>query len=124
MTRTFSTSVDTLAASLAPEDIRCGDDVAVLNEMSEYPSFLWEDPAAAPMDALVRVWWRPTEPGMPLRVKAVCLPFLFVKAASGETRSLDVRQVQLVRLSRRYARIVRKALKSQRRRRRTKSGKP
>ena len=115
MTRTETTSRSTLAASLAPEDVQCGDNVAVLNEMSEFASFLWDETFSSSPEDVVRVWWRPQDAGMPLRVEAVCLPFVFVKAANGDARTLDIRQVQLVRLSPDYAQTVRRHMKSKRR---------
>ena len=112
MTATNRSSISTLAASVAPEDVNVGDDVAVLNEASEYASFLWDDALTSSPEDVIRVWWRPTEAGMPLKVKAVCLPFVFVTAPTGVSRTMDLRQVQLVRLSRTYARTVRRRLKS------------
>ena len=57
--------------------------------------------------------WRPDDAGTPLKVKAICLPFVFVKAPNGEGRILDMRRCHLVRLSSDYARSVWKALKKQ-----------
>jgi hypothetical protein len=61
----------------------------------------------------VRVQWRPDDGGTPLKVKAICLPFVFAKAPSGDRRILDMRQCRLARLSSGYARSVWKALKRQ-----------
>jgi hypothetical protein len=49
--------------------------------------------------------------GSPLRVKAVCLPFVLVARINGKPRTLDLRRVQLVKLDRGYAKLVRKALR-------------
>jgi len=105
-----------LAKSLAAEDIRCGDMVAVLDMVVEYPSFLWsEDPQVLSPEEPVRVPWRCGQTGRPLRVKAICLPYVLVKAPDGSHTSLDTRQCRLVRLSRRYAGKAWKKLRKSRR---------
>jgi len=104
-----------VARSLAAEDLRCGDFVSVLYEILEYPSFYWTcDSQLLPPDELVRLECRSSDGGTPLKVKAICLPFVFVKKPCGEHRTLDLRQHRLVRLSRDYARPVWKALRKPR----------
>ena len=100
-----------VASCLAPEDLRLGDFVGILYETVEVPSFHWtgEVPSLSP-EELVRIVYRPTEGGTPLKVKAICLPFVFIKKPTGEHQTLDVRRHQLVRLSRSYARLVWKSL--------------
>ena len=96
-----------VARSLAAEDLRCGDFVGILHETLELPSFHWTcDGQLLPPDELVRITYQPVEGGTPLKVKAICLPFIFVKHPSGEHKTLDVRRQQLVRLNRSYARLV------------------
>jgi hypothetical protein len=115
----MKTQVDTdsksvVARSLAPEDVRCGDFVSILYEIVELPSYLWDcDSQLLPPAEPVRMQWRGTGGGTPLKVKAVCLPFVFVKLPCGKHGTLDVRQHQLVRLSPAYARPVWKALSKQ-----------
>jgi hypothetical protein len=100
-----------LARSLAAEDLRCGDFVGILNETIELPSYHWRsDGQLLPPDELVRIVYRPAEGGTPLKVKAICLPFVFVKHPSGQHQTLDVRRQQLVRLTKSYARLVWKTL--------------
>ncbi len=100
-----------IAASIAPEDLRRGDFVAVLSEVVELPSFLWTDTLSSCRDELVRVRRLPTEGRAPLKVKAICLPFVFVKSPSGQFRTIDVRLARLVRLEKSYAKTVWKILK-------------
>lgn len=95
-----------VAASVAPEDLQRGDFVAILHEVAEYPSFFWMDAVPCERDAMVRVRCLPADSGQPLKVKAICLPFLFVESPRRRLRTLDVRQVQLARLTRRYAKTV------------------
>jgi len=108
-----------LARPVAAEDLMRGDVVAVLDEIAEYPSFLWcFDSQVVPTGQPVRVQWRTTDGGQPLKVKAVCLPFVLVKLRGGRHKTLDVRQCRLVRLSRDYARRVWKTQTKRKRKRR------
>ncbi|TWT29334.1 hypothetical protein KOR34_52440 [Posidoniimonas corsicana] len=100
----------TVAKPIAAEDLRAGEYVAVLNEVVEYASFLWCcDSSLLQPDEPVRVTFRPQSPAAPLRIKAVCLPFVAVKTACGKTATLDVRSCQLVRLDNRFAREAKRA---------------
>ncbi len=115
-----TTSCDThVGRSVAPEDLRHGDFVSILSEVAEYPSFLWchDSQLLAPNEP-VCVQWRPDDGGMPLKVKAICLPFVFAKTPTGHGRILDVRRCRLVRLSTGYARSVRRAFKKPKKSRR------
>ena len=107
-----NSEVSLVAARVAPEDLRAGDYVAILSMIREYPSFFWcGDSDLTTREEPVRVLFRDYQSGTPLKVKAICLPFVFVKQPDGTSRSLDVRQVQLVRLSDDYANTVWKELK-------------
>ena len=93
-----------LARPLAAEDLRCGNFIAVLEEIFEYPSYLWcADPHVLPPREPVCVRWRSPDAGRPLKIKAICFPYVLVKMPHGAHKSLDVRQCRLVRLSDRYA---------------------
>ena len=112
-----------LAASVAPEDLQRGDYVAVASVIHEFPSFFWCcDAEGVSPDEVVRIQTLPPDAGSPLRIKAVCLPFVFVKSPHGEVQSMDVRQIRFVRLRRRYAKTAWKALRNQKPNRRSLSG--
>jgi hypothetical protein len=113
-TELSTTETSALAATVAPEDLKCGDFVAVLNELVELPSFFWFDTPPGSRDELVRIRYIPSESGMPWKIKAVCLPFVFVESPFGQSETLDIRRVQLVRLQAAYAKRVRKDLRKQR----------
>jgi hypothetical protein len=103
-----------LAASVAPEDLRCGDFVAVLTVIQEWPSFFWcLDSELSAREEPVRVVRTGTDDCAPLKIKAICLPFVFVKDVSGKYRTLDVRLCRLARLSPDYAQKVWKTLHRQ-----------
>jgi hypothetical protein len=105
-----------LAKSLAPEEIRPGDFVAVLHVTCELPSFLWcADALTLPCHEPVRIRFVPTSESVPLKVKQVCLPYVLVKSPSGHSRTLDVRRYRLARLPQRYAQAAWKAHKRARR---------
>ena len=114
-TKTNSAERDaTLAKTLAPEDVRPGDYVAVLSEEYEYAAFAWScDTSLSDEDKIIRVRFRPRETTGPLRVIDACLPFVFVKEPKGVGRTLDLRAVRLARLDRAYAKRVCKSLASQ-----------
>lgn len=116
--RTTERDCASLAASVAPEDLQCGDYVAILNVVYEYPSFLWCcDETTVSRDKPVRVQCLAPDGGTPLRVKAICLPFVFLKTPAGRSHTVDVRQVQFVRLHADFAKLVWKNLRQQRNRR-------
>jgi hypothetical protein len=104
--KTSRTNTASLAASVAPEDLKCGDFVGVLSQVVEFPSFFWCESFASERDEVVRVRYLPAQGGVPRKIKAVCLPFIYAQTPCGQGQILDVRQVQLVRLRRRYAKTV------------------
>lgn len=99
---------------VAPEDLRPGDFVAVLYQVVEFPSFFWFDAPLTERHEPVRMRCLPADGGQPLKVKAVCLPFVFAKHPCGRRQTLDVRAVQLARLDGEYARKVWKHLRGDR----------
>lgn len=108
---TIESSETYVSRSLAGEDLRCGDFVAILHEIVEWPSFFWScDPQLLPPDEPVRLMCRSSDGGTPLKVKAISLPFVFVKEPSGGHLTLDVRKHRLARLSPEYARLAWKTL--------------
>ena len=104
-----------VAAMIAPEDLRRGDFIAVLSEIIELPSFLWNETIPSGRSELVRVRRLPTEDRAPLKIKAICLPFIFVKLPSGKFETIDVRLASLVRLEKSYAKAVWKGIGVRRR---------
>jgi hypothetical protein len=103
----------TLAASVAPEDLKLGEYVAILNEVIELPSFLWLDSPATTREEPVRIRRIPPSSGVPYKVKAICLPFVFVKDPNGRAETIDVRRAQLARLNDHYAEVVWRSLRKQ-----------
>lgn len=92
-----------LAKLLAPEEICPGDFVSLLHVFYDLPSFFWDDSAIHRREELVRLCYLPETAGVPLKVIAVCLPFVLAKAPSGAQQPLDVRRVRLARLDAEYA---------------------
>ena len=85
----------------------CGDFVALLNSICELPSYLWDgcDASLRPQE-LVRLKLIPNDAGTPLKVFAICLPFIYARTAGGETKIIDLRRMQIVRLDRTSAKQV------------------
>jgi len=109
---THAAAEATLAKALAPEEIRRGDFVTPLHHIAEVPSFFWfTESWTLPVDQPVRIRYTSQSDGLPLKVKSLCLPFVLVKMASGERRTLDVRTCQLARLDRGYAKRAWKSYK-------------
>lgn len=101
-----------VARVLAPEELCIGDFVAMLHVTYELPSFYWcADSFRIPHDEPVRIQLIPDGGGLPLKVRSICLPFVFVKDPDGKHHTLDVRKCRLARLHRDYAKIVWKAHK-------------
>jgi len=81
-----------------------GDFVSLLHVYYDVPSFFWcDDEFGSDRAKLVRLCYLPDAGGVPLKVKAVCLPFVLVKHPAGGKRTLDVRKVRLARLDKKYA---------------------
>ncbi|QDT69142.1 hypothetical protein MalM25_20700 [Planctomycetes bacterium MalM25] len=110
----------TLAKTLAPEDVRPGDYVAVLDEEYECCAAAWYCDPPPHADKVIHVRLRPREPEPPLRVIDACLPFVYVQPPKGDGRTLDLRAVRLARLDRDYARRVCKLLQPKKKRKRRK----
>jgi hypothetical protein len=97
----------TVAATLAPEDVACGDYVALLKTTFELPTYMWDAAQAMlPVDEVIRLKMIPADAGVPLKVFAICLPFVYAKNATGELKTLDLRREQIVRLNRDSAKLV------------------
>jgi hypothetical protein len=97
-TSTEPESATTVAATVAGEDIHCGDFITLLNATFELPSYMW-DQALLPPTELVRLKMIPSDAGLPLKVFSICLPFVYAKDTKGEIRTLDLRREQVVRLN-------------------------
>jgi hypothetical protein len=65
----------------------------------------------------IRVRWLPGDPFPPMRVKAVCLPHVFVRLPGGRTRTLDVRECEFATVSESYANCVFEAARRTRKKR-------
>ncbi len=91
-----------LASLLAPEDIRRGHYVAVLNEIEQWLPFCCSSGKPEPFS----VRMIPTDETVPLQVLEICLPFVTVRKADGSLVTLDVRRHELARLDEDYARRV------------------
>ena len=108
-----SQSEPTVASTVFGEDIACGDFVALLNETVDVPSYLWDScgTSLSPHE-LVRLKLIPGDAGQPLKVIEICLPFVYAKMPNGDTTTIDIRRLQLVRLDSQCAKAIWKKQRS------------
>ncbi|MDY7109827.1 MAG: hypothetical protein SYC29_14440 [Planctomycetota bacterium] len=107
-----------IARKLAPEDIREGMCVTVLYWISEFaPPIVRCEEGQWRSREPIRVRWLPSDPFPPMKVKAVCLPHVFVRLPGGEMRTLDVRECEFATVSESYARCVFEAARGKRKKR-------
>ena len=93
---------------MAPEDIRIGDYVGMLQSSVQYPTYLWHGDLDSDIadEEPVRVCFMPTDGGVPLKVKAISLPFLLVKPPGQNCETIDIRLCRLARLDPTYAKLA------------------
>jgi hypothetical protein len=100
--------------SVAPEDIRRGDYIAILQQVCEYvPLFVEGGPEDG--DLPRRILMLPKKGGLPLRVIEVCLPFLLVEQVDGTHATYDARGSRFARLTEEYARVAIRRIRADRR---------
>lgn len=88
---------------LAPEDIAPGLFIAITGKYDEVmPYWLFDSVPARGVEYL-RVPSIDCADGEPLRILAVCLPFVLTEEADGRTRTLDIRQHMLASVDEMYA---------------------
>ena len=110
--------------TLAPEDIRVGQYVMELRMIVEFPRIPCDGDEWKSIRT-VRLALTPWCTGEPMRVRALCLPFVRVKYANGRHGTVDVRRWELAAVTDAYgeaifARAKRKRRKKKRRKRREK----
>ncbi len=92
-----------LARRLAPEEINKGMFVAVLSITHEFIPFFCESSSVFERGEPYRMAFLPDEEdARPLKVVAVCLPFVFVKDAHRHHRTLDVRRHRVAEIDWRF----------------------
>jgi hypothetical protein len=105
-------STSRTARAIAPEDLRPGCYVIVLHEVFEFLAPALCDSAEAwRRTAPIRVRGLPFYTTAPMKVKAVCLPHVFVRSADGDHRTLDVRELDLAEVPKSYAKEVIRSLR-------------
>lgn len=107
-----ATTTTRSSLAIAPEDIQVGDFVGVLQASGQFPTWTWPCGLSgyAPEEC-VRLTYLPNDGGIPLKVKAVSLPFVLVKGPRRMAEVLDIRQCRLARLDPEYAQVAWNALK-------------
>lgn len=90
------------ARPIAPDDLRRGQYVAVLHEIRDYHYVNCESGTLRS----ARVSVTPPYTDYPVKVASVCLPYVFVEEANGDTDILDVRLNALALVPARFAAMI------------------
>lgn len=98
----------TVSRPVVAEDLRVGDGVAVAHATLQV--LAREDPPPGEENRLLKATYIPHDAGDPLRVQAVCLPFVLAINVAKQHVTLDVRRQHLVRLDPAYTRRAFKRL--------------
>lgn len=100
----------TLAQRVAGEDLHVDDYVAVLKTTGQFLSCMWDhfDPGS---EKIVRVPFIPDDAGTPLKVFAICLPFVYAKRPNDTVATIDLRMTEIVRVDKGIAKAVWKQIK-------------
>ena len=99
---------------VAFEDLKVGQFVTVSHTTVEFICALSEPSGMTSELVPNRATFLGFEAGVPLKVLAICQPFVTVEDQDGELRSLDLRADRLAKVSRRYGKDVFKAARKQR----------
>ncbi|MFG0260719.1 MAG: hypothetical protein ACF8LK_10250 [Phycisphaerales bacterium JB041] len=84
------------------DDVRVGDYVVVMHESYDFMACGF----GADNVRVQRVTVLPNSTEAPVRIEAVCVPFLMVRSARGECSMIDMRRVQLATVAGRFGRAV------------------
>lgn len=114
---TLSQSSVTATRRVAADDVRPGMWLTVSRDVCELPSFFWGCETPAEEQAIPVRWeFTPRDSGSPLRVRGVCLPYVFVEDIKGTTRTIDLRQTEVTQLHKEYVDVVRKFARKKKKR--------
>lgn len=98
-----------------PEDLSVGDHI-VLSEVSyQYATFNWcgaDMSIRSPEEPIEITYYPSWDKHEPMKVKAVCLPFVLCKTVEKKHCVLDLRQVKVARVDDNFATSVKNAAKS------------
>jgi len=104
-----------LVRPLAPEEIKAGAYVIVLDEIHEYLPCCFD--GITPPSEPVKIRWLPDDPE-PLEVVGTCMPYVFARGPDRVMVTLDVRRHKLGRLDKTALKRVLKRMRGKRQRRR------
>ncbi|MFG0258162.1 MAG: hypothetical protein ACF8GE_09700 [Phycisphaerales bacterium JB043] len=111
----------TVVCCAAPEDLRAGQYVTVVNEKFEFYPWRAASECDTPPTRTILVDSYPNDPVVPMRIESVCLPFVHARSITGKPLLLDIRFKQLVLVDDAFARGFAKAVRSYRKRRKNES---
>lgn len=88
---------------LSPEDIQVGDQIALTHIHIQLVPDMIEVFLAGQTIEPIRMTAMPGDSGWPIKVLAVCLPFLMTETVTGSRCVIDTRRYEFVRVSDAYA---------------------
>ncbi|XAL98398.1 hypothetical protein OT109_12515 [Phycisphaeraceae bacterium D3-23] len=98
------TATPSATRAVSPDDLRRGDYVAVMHTTEQF--VVRNDKSWGGELKVVSAKLFPYESGETFRVRAVCLPFVFTRVASGGYRTLDLRSHHLRRLDKAFGKLA------------------
>lgn len=102
-----------IAHRVAPEDLRRGMYVAVLSITHELLPLFCESAWLFERSEPCRMaFWPDAEETGPVKIIAVCLPFVLVKEAQGRVRTMDVRRHRLAVVTEEFGRTCFKRVRA------------
>ena len=109
----FELSASAAAKKTHPEDLCVGDDVAVAEQVLQFPSYCWDECNSMfeSKEQPVRISFQSLDPFEAYKVTALCLPFVMVTNRQEKAKVFDLRLTRLFRLSASFAESFRKQKK-------------
>ena len=94
-----------MARLIAPEDIVRGQYLVIMGEIEEIEPFFCTSDLLEKQSLPIR-YERMCGYIEPIRVLAVCVPFILIRYVTGQVRSLDCRQTRFARVDAAYGQLV------------------
>lgn len=102
-TKTNTKLKTTATRSLAPEDVKQGDYIAVSHTIGQFVSACSEWNKTM---EIARLRYVPCDAGDPLQVEAICLPFILVRDPDDDHQTIDLRLQDIVKLDKAFGKLA------------------
>jgi hypothetical protein len=89
----------TLATGVAGEDVLEGDFVTITQRTIAVPAYFWDSSDSwLRTEQLVRLRLIPHDAGLPVKVIAICLPFVYARRPNRTIQVIDLRREEISKL--------------------------